>query len=76
MPITPFLRGQPFEPEAIKAMGIAFDRSCEALGLSKRRDRATEMVAKQIIELAERGVRDPDAMVGELMHLFKAPRSG
>ena len=40
-PITPFLRGQAFEPETIEAMGNAFVTTCEKLGLSERDDALT-----------------------------------
>ena len=62
MPITPFLRGQAFDPELINAMGAAFSQSCDALGLTERSDPLTTLVAQKIIELAERGLRNPTAI--------------
>jgi len=62
MAITPFLTGQAFEPEAVKAMSVAFDMACKSLRLRSRSDPAAEVVAKKIIELAQRGIRDPDAL--------------
>jgi hypothetical protein len=59
VPITPFLQGQAFDPELVGAMGKAFDATCEALGLSDRGDRMNELVAQKIIELAQRGLREP-----------------
>lgn len=59
MPITPFLHNQPFDPEALKAIGQAFDDACRTLGLADRDD---ELVARQIIELAQTGVRTPTAL--------------
>jgi len=35
-PISPFLRDQAFDPEAIEAMGKALVRACETLGLIER----------------------------------------
>jgi hypothetical protein len=61
MPITPFLAGQPFDPEVVREMSVAFDDVCESLGLRPRSDPA-EVVAKKIIELAQRGVRDSAAL--------------
>lgn len=58
MPIIPFLSGQAFEPELLRNMSAAFEGVCDALGLVARRDPATELVAKKIVELAQRGVRD------------------
>jgi hypothetical protein len=58
MPITPFLTGQAFDPDVVRAMSDAFDEACRTLGLTVRTDPASEAVAKKIIELAQRGVRD------------------
>jgi hypothetical protein len=62
MPITPFLRGQAFDPETIEIMGKAFLSTCEALGLSDRTDAMTELVAEKVIELAQRGFKNPFAL--------------
>lgn len=62
MPITPFLRGQAFDPELVEAMGLAFSNTCDALGLTERSDPITKLVAEKIIELAERGLRNPTAI--------------
>jgi hypothetical protein len=62
VPITPFLRGQAFDPELIESMGAAFSKTCEALGLAERSDPITALVAEKIIELAERGLRNPTTM--------------
>jgi hypothetical protein len=59
MPIRPFLARQPFEPETISMMLLAFEEACETLGLRPfSDDPATKLVAEKIIELAQRGVRD------------------
>jgi len=62
VPITPFLRGQAFDPELVHAMGEAYSKTCDAIGLTKVVDPMTTLVAEKIIELAERGLRDPAAM--------------
>ncbi len=62
MPITPFLRNQAFDPETVEAMGKAFVTTCEALGLSDRSDAMTNLVAEKIIELAQRGFKNPTAL--------------
>jgi hypothetical protein len=62
VPITPFLRGQAFDPELIESMGAAFSKTCDTLGLAERSDPITTLVAEKIIELAERGLRNPTAM--------------
>ncbi len=62
MPITPFLKGQAFDPELVEAMGAAFVSTCDALGLVGRSDPITTLVAEKIIELAQRGLRNPTAI--------------
>ncbi len=62
MPITPFLKGQAFDPEVVEAMGVAFTKTCEAFDLQKRADPLTALVAEKIIELGQRGLRNPTAM--------------
>ena len=70
MPIRPHLQSQVFEPEAVHAMSIAFEKACETLGLSHTQDAATEIVAKVIIALAEGGESDPERLYqGALVHL-------
>ncbi len=62
MPIRPFLTGQAFEPEAIRNMSLAYEGACEALGLRLREDPATKLVAKTVIELAQRGISDAETL--------------
>ena len=60
MPITLFLAGQAFELEVIEIMSAAFVAACDALHLKISDDPAARFVAKKVIELAQRGIRDPD----------------
>jgi hypothetical protein len=73
MPITPYLQSKVFDPEATKAMGIAFEKACRYLGLSLRFDPATESVAKVIIELAEGGEHDPERLYQAALAHFGKP---
>ena len=59
MPIYRLLRDHAFGPEEIKILGDAFEDALRKLRLVNRDDPATEIVAKKIIELAQRGERDP-----------------
>ena len=69
MPIRPYLESRVFEPEAIEAMGMAYEKACRKLRLAPTQDGATEVVAKVIIELAERGESDPERLyAGVLAH--------
>ena len=63
MPITIFLAGQSFDLEAIESMSAAFAGACGVLQLKVGKDDpATRFVAEKVIELAQRGVRDPDVL--------------
>jgi len=63
MPITPFLReGHFFDLDHVKAMSEAFTQVCEDLGLKERDDPVTRLVAQRIIEQAEGGVRNAEAL--------------
>lgn len=70
MPIRPFLAGQVFEPELIEHMSAAFVSACNALRLQMIDDAATRMVARTIIELAERGVRDAESLIALTLREF------
>jgi hypothetical protein len=71
-PITPFLRGQAFDPEMIEVMGKAFAITCEKLGLSQRDYALTELVAHNIIKFAQRGLRNPTALHLAAIKEFKS----
>ena len=58
MLIRPFLANKSFDPEVIGEMSAALDSVCKDLGLNFVDDPATRLVARKIIELAQRGVRD------------------
>src|SRR5215469_12047674 len=72
-PITPFLRGQAFDPETVEAMATAFVTTCEAVGLSDNRDDAmTMLLAEKIIELAQRGIKDSTSLHMAAIKEFKS----
>ena len=51
-----------FDPAAVEAMMVAFDKACDALGLAKTHDSVTESLAKMIVQEAQTGERDPDRL--------------
>jgi hypothetical protein len=71
-PIIPLLRSQAFDPETVEAMGKALVTACEALGLSDRDDAMTRLVAEKIIELAQRGMKNPIALHFAAMKEFRS----
>jgi len=62
MPITPFLNGRHFDGETKRLMGLAFVMACSALGLEDRNDDMNKVVAEKIIEIAQSGECDPNAL--------------
>ena len=60
MPITPYLQGQAFDPEAVKTMGIALENACRAVGTVNSRRRV--IIAQTVIAVAQRGIKDVDQL--------------
>ncbi|SRR6266446_3114189 len=59
MSIGPFMVPGVFEPEAIAAMGEAFEAACEVLQDAGQPEVVREFIAKRIIAAATFGERDP-----------------
>jgi hypothetical protein len=62
VPIYRLLKCSAFAPEDIKVLSDAFEAALRELKLVDRTDPATELVAKRIIDLAQRGERDPQRL--------------
>jgi hypothetical protein len=62
MSAFPFTSHHAFDPETTEVLGSAFEKICADLGLSLRGDRLTEVVARQIIEAAQSGMRNETAI--------------
>jgi hypothetical protein len=73
MPITPFLNGSKFDPEARRVMGVAFEMARAALRLADRDDPAVAMIANRIIALAKAGERNPDLLCERVLNDLRAP---
>jgi len=59
MPIDPSTEHGVFGPEAIAAMGEAFDAACKELHCTSQPEVVRERIAKRIIESASKGELDP-----------------
>ena len=59
MAIYRLLKNSAFGPEEIKVLTTAYEDTLRTLRLADRADPATEIIAKKIIEFAQRGERDP-----------------
>jgi hypothetical protein len=58
MAIYRLLQNTPLGPEEIKVLTDAYERTLQKLSLVDRNDPITEIIAKKIIELGQRGVRE------------------
>jgi hypothetical protein len=72
--MIPFLKDKAFEPEATRRMAVAYEEVCRRLGLIDKEDRATEIVAQKIIELAGSGESDPGKLRDAVLKEFKVER--
>ena len=72
MPIDRIPENAAFDPDAVNALTSAFEATCAALSLVDRNDPRTEIIAKKIMEHAQRGERDPirlrELVVAEFQH--------
>jgi hypothetical protein len=59
MPLTPYLKGAVFDPQAIEVMDRAFAAVRESLHSPPEDDPTAEIAARKIIDLARAGERDP-----------------
>jgi len=57
MAVYRLFKNEAFEPEAISTMSDAYAEICRLLGASASRE--TDLVARTVIEFAQRGARDP-----------------
>jgi hypothetical protein len=63
MPLHEFLRQDAFfGPDDLAVMSTAFDEALRRLGLKGRTDKVTELIARDIIDLARLGERDPETL--------------
>uniref|UniRef100_UPI001F4316B6 hypothetical protein n=2 Tax=Pseudomonadota TaxID=1224 RepID=UPI001F4316B6 len=58
MPIYRLLQNSPLGPDEIAVLTNAYERTLRKLSLVDRGDPIAELIAKIVIELGQRGVRD------------------
>ena len=75
MPIRPYLHGQAFDPDTVRVMGAAFENACKELGIVGKHDAVTRIVARTVIDMAQRGFRDADSLTTAVMEEFR-PAAG
>src|SRR5262249_37763679 len=62
MALRTYLDDQSFDPETVRLMGVAFEIALATLRPSNHADPLREGVARNIIELAKAGERDPERL--------------
>jgi hypothetical protein len=65
--IVPFLKEGSFDPNAVRAMGEAFDKARKLLHDRGQPGIVQEIIAKRIIEIARTGERNPDKMCQQVL---------
>jgi len=71
------LQNSAFEPIDIARMTTAYEKALILLGLKDRNDPLTELVAKHVIEIAQTGERDFEAICTKAIELMRgADREG
>lgn len=58
MPIYLLLQNSPLGPDEVAILTDAYERTLRVLSLVDRGDPIAELVARKVIELGQRGVRD------------------
>jgi hypothetical protein len=74
-PDLSYFQGVFFGPDAVRAMGAAFDKTCQSLHDAGQPDVVKEVIAKRIISLARDGERDPDRLCDETLKALGFRRS-
>jgi hypothetical protein len=67
MSVHQLFRKTAFSPEEIAVLVVAYESTLKKLRLVDRNDPLTQMIAKKVIELAERGIRDPEQLIATTM---------
>jgi hypothetical protein len=73
MPITPFLKGENFDPETTRVMGVALELACLALRTGDCADDVKQAIANNIIALAKAGERNPDVLCEQVLKDIRTP---
>jgi hypothetical protein len=72
---APYLSKGVFDPKAIEAMATAFRRVCASLALADQDDPVTRTVARQVIEIAGTGEREPGRIADLVLLALKDPHA-
>ena len=59
MAIYKLIQNTPLGPDEVRRLVAAYEEILRALGLKKRDDPITRIVAKKVFEIAQTGIEDP-----------------
>lgn len=62
MPLTPYLKEAVFSPKDIEALNTAFTMLCKTFDLTDPNHPRGETIARELIEIARTGERDPERL--------------
>ena len=60
-----------FDPELIQLMGQAYDKACQAMHESGQPAIVREIIAKKILQAANKGERDPGKLCEQALRAVK-----
>lgn len=76
---TPIFRSDAIEPEVLESLGDSYDRVIEILHytgeLREPSEAVSELLAQRIIELAQRGERDPQRLTIDALKFVRSSRA-
>ena len=75
MPINSYLEDGAFSPEAIAAMGEAFDAACKELHVTDQSNALRTLIAVVVIEAARRGELNPSRLRTAAVAEFEIAKS-
>ena len=73
MTIHRLLQHSAFNQDDIDRMVAAYEHCLQTLGLADRSDPVAERVAKQIVEIAQTGERDPAIVSKQVLEALRLP---
>ena len=71
MTIHRLLQHSAFNQDDIDRMVAAYERCVHTLGLADRSDPVTEKIARQIVEIAQTGERDPAIVSKQVLEVLQ-----
>ena len=74
MPITPFLNGEPFDPESRRVLRVALEMVCIDLRTGDCDEGVQQAIAKKLIALVKAGERNPDILCEEVLKDIRRPQ--